>query len=144
MKGKLAICIAGLGLALGAAVPAQAQSMSEPEKIRRLDIMLMVTSLRCRNGEDNFLADFQGFEKTHLRELNFAAAQLKRNLGAQADRALDKISTSIANQYGTGHPWLSCHDLKELAHQLATTEGQPVLIEAADQVFGGDVQLARR
>lgn len=141
MKGKLA---GALVILASIAVPAQAQDFSAAEKIRRLDIMLMVTSLRCRTGEDNFLSDFQGFEKTHLQELNLASAQLKRNLGPQADRALDKISTSIANQYGTGHPWLSCHDLKELAHELATTQGQPVLIAAADQAFAGDVQLARR
>ena len=35
--------------------------MSDAEKIRRLDIMLMVTGLRCRDTEDDFQGDFSQF-----------------------------------------------------------------------------------
>ena len=109
-------------------VPAFADAPGNAEKLRRLDIMLMVTGLRCRTGEDNFQPDFQKFEAHHLAELNAANRQLKaeyiRSMGlAGADKALDRMSVVMANQYGNGHPWLGCHELKELAHDLADAPG---------------------
>ena len=32
-----------------------------------------------------------------------------------ANRALDKISVTMANDYGNGHPWLGCDQLKKVA-----------------------------
>jgi hypothetical protein len=133
-----------LPLALAATpTPAAAQSVSEAETLRRFDIMLMVTSLRCRASADDFQNDFAAFEAHHMRELNNAAAILRRNAAgqggpAQADRALDKISTTIANTYGSGHPWLGCHDLKVLSQTLALTDGPAPVLEAAAQVLQGD------
>ncbi|WFL76839.1 S-adenosyl-L-homocysteine hydrolase [Altererythrobacter arenosus] len=96
---------------------------SNAENIRKLDIMLMVTSLRCRTGPHNFQADYQTFSRTHLSTLNRAAAQLQGDLsrrhGAKgAKRALDRISVTMANQYGTGHPWLECAALKKVTRDL--------------------------
>lgn len=127
------------------AVPAAATASGpgSAEKLRRLDIMLMVTSLRCRSGPDNFQADFQAFEARHLAELNAANRQLKADyvcsFGASgADRALDRMSTVMANQYGNGHPWLGCGELKGLARELAETPGEAALLAAADSVLNGD------
>ncbi|MBS0253792.1 MAG: S-adenosyl-L-homocysteine hydrolase [Proteobacteria bacterium] len=136
--------MAGLaGVAVLAAVPARAETMSNAEKLRRLDIMLMVTGLRCRTGEDNFQPDFQRFEARHLPELNAAArslgAEMTARLGrAGADRALDRISVSIANVYGGGHPWLGCHELKGVAQNLAEARGVEPLLAAADELLNGD------
>lgn len=141
-KGRWAA--AGLALAaMAGAVPASAEPMSNAEKLRRLDIMLMVTGLRCRSGEDNFQADFQRFEARHLPELNAAARSLSaemvaRNGRAGADKALDRISVSIANAYGGGHPWLGCHELKGLTQQLAEVRGAEPLLAAADELLNGD------
>ena len=134
-------------IALGGAAPAWADGAGEnwesAGKLRRLDIMLMVTSLRCRTGVDDFQADFQAFEARHLAELNAAnqqlAAQYRRQLGAAgAVQALDRLSVVMANDYGNGHPWLGCHELKQLAHDLAASEGAEPLAQAADAVLGGD------
>jgi hypothetical protein len=51
-------------------------------------------------------------------------------------RALDRISTVMANAYGQGHPWLSCRDLKMVTRDLAMMRGREVLVEAADQLLG--------
>lgn len=144
---KAAACLAATGLSL--AVPAQAAS-ANAEKLRRLDIMLMVTSLRCRSTAYNFQADFQDFEAAHLDELNAAAAELREGLVSRfgvagASRALDRISTGMANEYGQGHPWLDCADLKSVARSLAKMRGPGALTEAADQLLaneGSGAQLA--
>ncbi len=136
----------------GAAVPA-AGSLSGAEKLRRLDIMLMVTSLRCRNTADNFNVEYGRFTTSHMPALNQANAQLRgemaRKFGpAGANRALDRLSTVMANAYGQGHPWLSCAQLKMAANDLAQVRGSATLMEAADQLLGdgrgSELAYARR
>ena len=130
---------AGLaGLSMIVAAPAMAGSMSQAEKLRRLDIMLMVTGLRCRTGADNFQADYGRFTTNHLGELNAASNALKAEMGGSgrgADRALDKLSVTMANTYGQGHPWLDCHQLKQVTRGLADARGSAPLVEAADQLL---------
>ena len=149
---------------LAAAIPVSASAMPSTqaenygrgaaEKVRKLDIMLMVSSLRCRKTSDNFQSDYEAFSAAHLAELNQASRALKSNLALEygnsgAQRALDKLSTSMANQYGQGHPWLGCHDLKQVTHQLASAHQPGVLLNAADELLashgdGGRVNLAAR
>lgn len=136
IKGFAVALAAG---SLLASVPATAQSASQAEKLRQLDIMLMVTGLRCRNTADNFQTDYQRFTTKHIATLNAASDQLKARyarLGpVQANRAVDKISVTMANTYGQGHPWLTCRDLKVAARSLAQVDGTAVLVEAADQLL---------
>ena len=134
------IAAAAAVLGMLASVPAQANQATQAEKLRRLDIMLMVTGLRCRNTPHNFQADYQRFTTKHIASLNAAAHQLQGQLSArvgplQAHRALDKLSVTMANAYGQGHPWLSCAELKVAARSLAQAEGSAVLAEAADQLL---------
>ena len=131
---------AALAMGLMCAPTAQAAPMSGAEKIRRLDIMLMVTGLRCRTTADNFTSDYGRFTSNQLRELNAAAAELRSDLArrhgaAGANRALDRLSTGMANGYGQGHPWLNCRDLKLVTRNLASARGRAVLEEAADQLL---------
>jgi len=150
-KGSIAALVAASMFV--SAIPAGAASNGDGEKLRRLDIMLMVTSLRCRTTPDNFQAEFQQFESNHLRDLNDAAADLRNGLVGEygvtgASRALDRISTSMANQYGQGHPWLGCAELKVTARILANIRGRDALVEAADQLLAptdrGTLALADR
>lgn len=128
--------------------PANAGDMSRAEKLRRLDIMLMVTGLRCRTTADNFQADYQRFTTNHIDELNRSARALKAELAASvagnADRALDRLSVTMANTYGQGHPWLTCSELKMVAEGLADARGEEPLVAAADQLLdgGGAAQFA--
>lgn len=122
--------------------------MSQAEKLRRLDIMLMVTGLRCRTTSENFTADYGRFTTAHMGTLNAASYQLKaehsRRFGpAGANRALDKMSVKMANDYGGGHPWLGCGQLKQVTRSLADMHGTAPLVEAADQLLDtGPQQLA--
>lgn len=129
---------ASLNAAPAALTPASPITQTAAERLRQVDLLLMVTSLRCRKTPDNFETDFAAFEARHMRELNAAAAQLTRAAGANGPRALDKISTTIANRYGAGHPWLGCADLKALTQKLALQAGAAPVLDAADELLNGD------
>lgn len=134
----LAAGLAACGLL--AAVPASAAPMSSAEKLRRLDIMLMVTGLRCRTTADNFQADYGRFTTNHIAELNAASNAMKAELAgrhgaAGAARALDRLSVTMANSYGQGHPWLDCRQLKQVTRGLADARGSEPLVAAADQLL---------
>ena len=139
--------LAGLGLAIaiGLATPAHAEDAGNAdgsaEQLRRLDIMLMVTGLRCRTTVDDFQADYGDFTTGHLAELNDAARALQADFARQmgdreAVRALDKMSVIMANQYGAGHPWANCAELRQVTRDLARTPGRPALVAAATRLFG--------
>lgn len=133
--------LAALAVGLMFTTPAHAaEATSGAEKLRRLDIMLMVTGLRCRTTADNFTTEYGRFTSSQLRELNTANAELKANMArrhgaAGAQRALDRLSTTMANRYGQGHPWLGCSELKMVARNLAAVRGRATLEEAADQIL---------
>ena len=138
IKG-IAAGVAALTMALSGT--ANAEPMGQAEKLRRLDIMLMVTGLRCRTTADNFQSDYGRFTTNHIDELNAASRSLKAELAtrygsAGAARALDRMSVIMANQYGQGHPWLSCRQLKQVAANLAQVRGSAALVAAADQLLG--------
>lgn len=135
---KIAAGLAAAGLVVSS--PVSASNLSQAEKLRRLDIMLMVTGLRCRTSADNFQPEYHRFSANHLAELNAAAATLQRELASRygaagAARALDKMSVQMANEYGQGHPWLNCHQLKQVAGTLANMRGAAPLAEAAEDLL---------
>ena len=142
--GSIFGTLLAMTLAAGLAAPALAAEpgMSDAEKLRRLDIMLMVTSLRCRTTADNFQADYGRFTAKHIKELNKASRDLQAELSAgagerDAARALDRMSVVMANQYGGGHPWLDCSELRQAAQSLAVLEEHGQLVEAAGQLLEG-------
>lgn len=118
----------------------QAGASDQAEAVRKLDIMLMVTSLRCRRTADNFQPDYQRFSSNHLTALNAASRTLQADLvrkggAAGAKKALDKISVGMANEYGNGHPWLGCGELKQIAKNLATDKDSTKLAARADDLL---------
>ncbi len=136
----LALAVLTTGLIVSSPANA-APTMSNAEKIRRLDIMLMVTGLRCRTTADDFQSDYRRFTSNHIAELNRAGFELRGELAFRygplaSARALDRLSVTMANSYGQGHPWLGCAELKMVARNLAEAQGAEVLSEAADQLLG--------
>lgn len=122
--------------------------MSNAEKLRRLDIMLLVTGLRCRSTVDDFQTDFQTFETRHRRDLNFADHQLRIQFGARrgsaaSAKAMDHINVEMANVYGNGHPWMGCHDLKGVVHDLADMKGTAPLLTVADQLLASPKMVSQ-
>jgi hypothetical protein len=148
-RGVLGL-VAGFALAVGMTAPVLASDgMGGAEKLRKLDIMLMVTSLRCRTTADSFSVEYGQFTTNHLAELNHASDALRASLAHRfgpvgSARALDRISTVMANTYGQGHPWMSCRDLKAATAELAQVRGRHTLLQAADDLLGegGGAELA--
>lgn len=151
--GLLGLALLFTSLAL--ADPARAASPSgdlengRAENIRRLDIMLMVTGLRCRTTGDDFRSDYARFTTNQLPVLNQAAATLRGDLARRygsggADKALDRMSVTMANSYGLGHPWLNCAQLKSVTRDLADMRSEAALADAAAQLLAprGNPQLA--
>ena len=133
--------VAAATIAAIAMTPTGASAAGNDEEIRKLDIMLMVTSLRCRMGQDDFQPHYRKFSATHIGALNAAARKLEAGLVARhgkkgAKRALDRISVGMANQYGQGHPWLGCAELKEITNDLANSKDPAVLEQAAAELLG--------
>lgn len=123
------------------ATPTTASASADHEQVRKLDIMLMVTSLRCRMGKDDFQPQYREFSATHINALNHSARSLESGLVARhgkkgAKRALDRISVGMANQYGQGHPWLGCAELKEITSDLGRSNDPAVLAQAATELLG--------
>ena len=78
---RAALAAATLGIA--AATPGVASAngdIASAEKLRKLDIMLMVSSLRCRYGADNFQPEYRQFSAKHLGALNAASRTLHADL----------------------------------------------------------------
>lgn len=123
---------------LATPVSVHAGASDDAEAVRKLDIMLMVTSLRCRRTADNFQADYQRFSSSNLTALNAASRQLQADLlkqGNTGKRALDKISVGMANEYGNGHPWLGCGELKQITRDLSSGKNSAQLAVAADDLL---------
>lgn len=139
MRSGLTLAIAAASLAIGGMTPLNAAGPdASAEQLRRLDIMLMVSSLRCRNGADDFQADYGRFATRHLSVMNGAARQMQAQYTARygakgAKRAVDKVSVEMANQYGLGHPWLGCKELKQITRDLASRRPGEGLNEAASE-----------
>ncbi len=148
---KVAAVLAAVS-SLALAMPAQAQTAAgEAAQLRKLDIMLMVSSLRCRFGADNFQADYAQFSTNQYGTMHAAFNTLQADYSARmgamgAKRALDTISVGMANHYGQGHPWLGCSELKGLTRDLAGTADRGRLLAVADEVLRDSppVQLASR
>jgi hypothetical protein len=139
---KLAV-IAAMGVAT--AQPAQAcwnNAQQDAARIKHLNMMLMVTGLRCRNGADNFLPDYNRFVSNNNGVLGTQNAVIRAHLaqtqGAKrAVSALDEMSIGMANKYGNGHSSMDCKELKSLAKKLAE---EPMSVSkiatVADEVVG--------
>jgi len=115
------------------------------EAIRSLNIMLMVTSLRCRTSAFDFRNEYDLFARAHQANLAEAHDTLARNMAAThgedgSHRALDRIGVRIANRYGDGHPTLGCSDLKNVTLELAMSQDGANLSRMADRLLQDEMQ----
>jgi hypothetical protein len=110
--------------------------------------MLMVSSLRCRHGSDDFQPAYQRFATRHQPMLRGAHMEMKTNLSARygarrGQRELDRAIVSMANEYGQGHPWLDCSGLAQVTSDLADFGGDAELLAAADHLLGAKRRVAQ-
>jgi len=147
---KLAVILTAVS-SLATGTPANATPAGDAAALRKLDIMLMVSSLRCRFGADNFQSDYEQFSAAQHATMQGAFETLQADYTARvgpvgAKKALDTISVGMANHYGQGHPWLGCGELKAMTRDLAGTADRSRLLAIAEDVLRDSppVQLASR
>jgi hypothetical protein len=113
-------------------------------KLRQLDVMLMVGSLRCRTSGQDYRAAYDRFLLRHrpmLSKANMAIlGEMRTRLGSVgALETLDKASVRMANRYGEQAGY-GCADLGEVTAALADSGGE-ALPNAAEMLVGEDVAL---
>jgi len=89
---------------------------------------------------DDFQLEFSAFEASHSADIKVANRQLEadfiRRYGpGGAARQMDHITVEMANTYGNGHPWMGCHDLKGMTHDMALMRGPAPVLTVADQLL---------
>lgn len=135
---KWAQALVGAAFLAGAlSAPAKANDrFEEAHSLRSLDIMLMVTSLRCRGGPHDFQSDYHQFSAAQMPHLTAASRTLKRTFEASYGeqnpaRALDRMGVKIANAYGGGHPWMNCAQLGKAVRDLSQSADATSLVTHA-------------
>jgi len=112
-------------------------------QLRQLDVMLMVGSLQCRTGADDYRADYDRFLLRHRDYLGTANHLILDDISGRvgplaAMDALDHASVRMANHYGM-HSTYGCHELKLVAISLANSADEE-LDHAADVMVGPELE----
>lgn len=129
--------------------PAQACWTSGEEnaaKIANLNMMMMVTALRCRKGQDNFLAEYNAFVRNNNGVIGAQNAAVRSHFArikgaAHADAAMDHYVIGIANSYGGGHPTMGCQELKTVAKDLSAPRHDTASLLSIANLAIGDTAL---
>lgn len=149
---KKSICAAAMAgaITISASTPVWAApacwsaDLVSAAKLRQLDVMLMVGSLRCRGTAQDYRAAYDRFLLRHRPQLGKAnmaiLGEMRARLGAVgALQMLDQASVRMANRYGEQAGY-GCADLGEVTAALAEG-GDEVLPKAAAMLVGDDVAL---
>jgi hypothetical protein len=92
----------------------------EAAQVRDMDMMLMVSALRCRGTAHNFLPAYNRFVQEKRVALTGLNDELRAHFRAQVGPiaglgAYDDYVTGLANIYGAGVGGLACRDLQSIA-----------------------------
>lgn len=109
------------------ATPAQAcwtNVEQDAARIANMNQMLMVSALRCRFGQHNFLDNYNRFIRNNNDVLasqhHIIQGHYAKTAGHKAAFAeLDKFMIGLSNYYGGGHGNPDCSKLEKLSHQLS-------------------------
>ena len=142
IKGSIAAALLAVALV---ATPAQAcwtNAEQDAARIANMNQMLMVSALRCRFGNDNFLSDYNRFVRQNNDVLasqhNIIKARYARTMGQKAAFAeLDRFMIALSNYYGGGHGDPDCAKLEKLSGELSRGhQDVKTLALIADEVVG--------
>lgn len=85
-------------------------------KVRDMETMLMVASLRCRlKGDPQMLVSYNEFIRSSRPALTQVNDTLRAHFANEGGlNAYDRYVTSIANRYGGGAEGLTCEDMSSI------------------------------
>jgi hypothetical protein len=120
--------VAAFMLAVISTTPAQAACWGDAAvaaaKIRDLETMLMVSSLRCRTADNAMLNQYNRFvtrSRPALAAVNQTLRAQFASLGGL--NAYDRFVTAIANRYGAGVDGLGCDDMASILSAAEAEDG---------------------
>lgn len=149
ITGSIAAALLGVSLV---ATPAQAcwtNAEQDAARIVNMNQMLMVSALRCRFGQDNFLSHYNRFIRNNNDVLasqhHIIKARYARTMGEKAAFAeLDRLMIALSNYYGGGHGDPDCAKLEKLSGDLSHgRQDVGTLARLADEVVGVPRQAAQ-
>ena len=141
--GKVGALALGLSLVVSTAAPAapscwQAREVSAA-RVRQMQTMLMVATLRCRAAHLDISDDYNAFMTAQGQAVSAANLLIKQHFAqagmTQAD--YDRFATSLANGYGDDETNAgACADAAALAHEaMAATAADGLDRVAASRLF---------
>jgi len=151
MFRKTGVATILLGCLAMVATPAQAcwtNAEQDAARIANMNQMLMVSALRCRFGEHNFLDNYNRFVRTNnaviATQHDLIKGRYARVAGSKAAFAeLDKFMIGLANYYGGGNGAPDCGKLEQLSGELAKgRQDVATLADIADREVGVPRQAA--
>ncbi len=128
--------VAILALLTGSSANAQCSSedVLAAAKMRNLDTLLMVSTLRCRTGGRDILPEYAQFLDQNRSALLSASATLQKHYGSAA--AYDRFVTRVANHYGAGVSGLTCSALAAIASVARSARGDTTKLVAIAEHAG--------
>ena len=148
ITGSIAAALLGFSLVATPARACWTNTEQDAARIANMNQMLMVSALRCRFGNDNFLSDYNRFIRTNNDVLATQHAIIKgryaRSMGEKAAFAeLDRFIIALSNYYGGGHGDPDCAKLEKLSAELSRgRQDVKTLAMIADDVVGVPRQAA--
>lgn len=112
----------------------------EAIKLRHLDVMLMVTALRCRNTQFNYLPEYNQFVTKNRPVLANANIEIRNHYYGimskkNALNEYDRLIVSMANSYGTGHHHYDCQQLSGFTKSLSSqSNNRQSLLAVSDKI----------
>jgi hypothetical protein len=86
-------------------------------KIKDLDTMMMVASLRCRASDRSILTRYNQFVVKNRAPLTQANAVLRAHFASAGGlNAYDRYQVKVANRYGAGTDGLKCDDFASITN----------------------------
>lgn len=117
---RLAAALAAIALPVSAQAQCWTEASVTAAKIRDMETMLMVASLRCRGGNPAMLSAYNDFIDHSRGALVRVNEELRQHFGGL--NAYDSYVTSVANRYGGGVEGLACEDFASIL-DAASAEG---------------------
>jgi len=143
----LAAVMASTGAGQANATGCLTGASADAAMLRQLDVMLLVSSLRCRLQGVDFRPEYNGFLERNRDELGVANRTILAEMspangtGGAAD-LLDRMSVSLANHYGQDTATAPCAELRQAAAELAAPHDPGALLAAAQDLIGDDADAS--
>lgn len=146
--GGVAAALVSIAIAASPAQACWTNAEQDAARIANMNQMLMVSALRCRFGDHNFLDSYNRFVRTNnaviASQHEVIKSRYARVAGSKAAFGeLDKFMIGLANHYGGGNGAPDCGKLELLSAQLAKSRQDiATLADIADREVGVPRQAA--